>query len=67
MEFDFPPVTGTGLEALLPNAPKDLLTLLKGLLTYDPEERMTAEQALRSEYFRECYEAEKTRDFHSSL
>ena len=29
------------------------LSLLKGLLTYDPKKGLTCEQALRSEYFRE--------------
>ncbi len=29
------------------------LSLLKGLLTYDPKKRLTCDAALRSEYFRE--------------
>ena len=29
------------------------LSLLKGLLTYDPKKRLTCESALKSEYFRE--------------
>lgn len=31
------------------------LSLLQGLLTYDPKQRFTAEQALRSNFFRVCF------------
>ena len=30
------------------------------LLVYDPEERITAQSALRHEYFRDLYEADAT-------
>lgn len=67
MEFNFPERAGSGLESLLLNAPKDCIDLLKLLLAYDPEDRITAEQALRHEYFRELWEAEWHRDFTNSL
>jgi len=37
------------------------------LLAYDPEERISAEQALRHEYFRDLLEADRQKEFQSSL
>ena len=42
MEINFTPKHGTGIERLLPGVPKDCLDLIKLLLIYDPEERITA-------------------------
>ena len=67
MEFNFTPKTGTGIEKLIPNAPKDCVDLIKSLLIYDSEERITASQALRHEYFRDLWEIDRNRDFQSSL
>lgn len=58
MEFNFPPKKGTGLEKLLPNATKDCIDLLYRLLTYDPLKRITADEALRHEYFKEFHATE---------
>lgn len=43
MEFNFPPQQGTGIDKLLPNASKDCLDLIKKLLAYDPDDRITAQ------------------------
>lgn len=63
MEFDFPLKRGTGLEKLLPNATKDCIDLLYKLLTYDPSKRITAEEALRHDYFKEFNAAELNTTF----
>jgi len=67
MEFNFPQKTGTGLEKLLPHASADCIDLLKQLLTYDPERRITADQVLKHEYFRELAEAERHAEFQTTL
>lgn len=53
MNFNFPSKKGTGIERLLPHASTDSLDLIYKLCTYDPDERMTAKQALRHPYFKE--------------
>lgn len=58
MEINFPPKSGTGIDRLMPNIPKDCVDLIKSLLIYDPEERITASSALKHEYFRELYDNE---------
>lgn len=58
MTFDFPYKKGTGLEKLLPNSSKDCIDLLYKLLTYDPLKRITADEALKHEYFKEFYQME---------
>lgn len=42
MEINFPAKHGTGIDRLMPGIPKDCLDLIKSLLVYDPEERITA-------------------------
>lgn len=51
--------SGTGLDQLLQHATKDCADLIKQLLTYDPEERINAKQALRHPYFKELREVEQ--------
>ncbi|WAR18521.1 MOK-like protein [Mya arenaria] len=59
MNFNFPSKKGTGVERLLPNASADALDLIYKLCTYDPDERMTAKQAIRHPYFKELRETDK--------
>ncbi|KAK3583310.1 hypothetical protein CHS0354_038920 [Potamilus streckersoni] len=59
MNFNFPTKKGTGIERLLPNASPDSIELIYKMCTYDPDERMTARQALKHPYFKELREAEK--------
>ena len=53
MNFNFPTKKGSGIERLLPHAGTDSIDLINKLCTYDPDERMTAKQALRHIYFKE--------------
>ena len=41
------------LGAALPGAPPDAVQLVAGLLQYNPDHRLSAEQALQSPYFRQ--------------
>lgn len=63
MEINFPSKQGTGIDRLLPNVPKDCTDLIKLLLTYDPEERITAGMALRHDYFKELYDQDTQKVF----
>eukprot|EP01016_Furgasonia_blochmanni_P048990 TRINITY_DN7383_c0_g1_i2.p1 TRINITY_DN7383_c0_g1~~TRINITY_DN7383_c0_g1_i2.p1 ORF type:complete len:387 (-),score=57.90 TRINITY_DN7383_c0_g1_i2:195-1355(-) len=67
MEFNFPQRLGTGVDKLIPHVSRECVDLIKLLLTYDPEERITASQALRHEYFRDLWELDMVKDFQSSL
>jgi len=67
IEFNFPAKPGTGIEKLLPHASRDCIDLLKLILTYDPEERITADQILRHDYFKELWEFDRQKEFQSSL
>ena len=58
MEFNFPHRKGTDLEKLIPHASKECVDLIQKLLIYDPEKRITAEDALKHEYFKDLYEQE---------
>lgn len=54
MEINFPSKKGIGLDKLLPSGcPVDLKDILMKLLIYDPNERITADQALKHDYFAE--------------
>lgn len=57
--FNFPPKEGTGIARLIPHASPECIDLIQLLLIYNPEKRITAQQALRHPYFRELREAEQ--------
>ncbi|XP_059164272.1 MAPK/MAK/MRK overlapping kinase-like isoform X2 [Physella acuta] len=59
MNFNFPPKKGTGIERLLTHAAPEAIELIYLMCTYDPEERITARQALKHLYFRDIRDAEK--------
>jgi len=67
MEFNFPQKTGTGIDKLLPHVSLDCLDLLKQMLAYDPEKRITAEQVLQHDYFKDLVDAERQKEFHATL
>jgi renal tumor antigen len=50
--FDFPALEGTGLAKLLAHVAPDCADLIAKLLAYNPDERLSARQALRHPYFR---------------
>lgn len=66
-EYNFAPKQGTGLNALLPNVSAECLELLSSMLLYDPDFRyfslirITARDALKHGFFKEYYEAEKSK------
>nr|CAB3265414.1 MAPK/MAK/MRK overlapping kinase-like [Phallusia mammillata] len=59
INFDFPTKKGTGIEKLLPHASQQCIELIYKMCTYDPDERITAKQALRHPYFRDLRDADK--------
>lgn len=59
MDFNFPPKEGTGIPKLIPHVPPECVDLICKLLAYNPDERLSARQALRHPYFRDLREAEK--------
>jgi len=52
---------------MLTHVPKECVDLLKQMLIYDPEERISAEEILQHEYFYSLYEADKQKEFQSTL
>jgi renal tumor antigen len=56
MEFDFPATEGTGILKLLPNASEEVKDLIVKLLVYNPDNRITASQALKHPWFKEIKE-----------
>ncbi|CAD7969278.1 unnamed protein product [Amoebophrya sp. A120] len=60
----FPEKKGTGIDHLIPHASLDVLSVLKKLLRYDPEERITARHGLLSPYFEEV--PERTVPLHTN-
>jgi serine/threonine protein kinase len=59
IDLNFTPKEGTGIAKLLPHASSDCIDLICKLLEYNPEQRITARQALRHNYFKELRAAEK--------
>eukprot|EP00163_Fabomonas_tropica_P029957 TRINITY_DN6615_c0_g1_i1.p1 TRINITY_DN6615_c0_g1~~TRINITY_DN6615_c0_g1_i1.p1 ORF type:complete len:397 (-),score=56.84 TRINITY_DN6615_c0_g1_i1:257-1447(-) len=59
MDFNFPHKEGTGIKKLIPHVSADACELITKLLAYNPEERISARQALRHPYFRDLRESEK--------
>eukprot|EP01065_Artemidia_motanka_P049626 TRINITY_DN827_c0_g1_i1.p1 TRINITY_DN827_c0_g1~~TRINITY_DN827_c0_g1_i1.p1 ORF type:complete len:460 (+),score=147.17 TRINITY_DN827_c0_g1_i1:281-1660(+) len=59
IDFDFPQKVGTGLVKLIPHASPEAMDLMLKLLTYNPDERISAKQALRHAYFREIRELDR--------
>jgi hypothetical protein len=51
MDFNFTDKKGTGISKMLNHCPSDCVNLIESLLAYDPEERLSARQALRHGYF----------------
>lgn len=59
MNFNFPPKKGSGIERLLPHVSTEAVELIYQMCTYDPDERMSAKQALRHQYFKDLRDADK--------
>ena len=59
MEFNFPPTEGTGIVKLIPHASEEVKDLIYKMLIYNPDNRITASQALKHIWFREIKEQEQ--------
>eukprot|EP01062_Namystynia_karyoxenos_P077090 TRINITY_DN768_c2_g1_i1.p1 TRINITY_DN768_c2_g1~~TRINITY_DN768_c2_g1_i1.p1 ORF type:complete len:482 (+),score=163.45 TRINITY_DN768_c2_g1_i1:81-1448(+) len=59
IDFDFPQKQGTGLVKLIPHASSEAMDLMLKLLTYNPDDRISAKQALRHQYFKEIRELDR--------
>lgn len=59
MRFDFPPRKGCGFSVLVPHCSAAALSLLHLMLTYDPEQRISARAALQHPCFRDLRMAER--------
>lgn len=53
---DFPPQKGSGLAKLIPHANSTAIDLMLKLMEYDPQKRITAEEALRHPFFKDIGE-----------
>eukprot|EP01027_Heterolobosea_sp_BB2_P018366 GEZU01025886.1.p1 GENE.GEZU01025886.1~~GEZU01025886.1.p1 ORF type:complete len:456 (+),score=56.72 GEZU01025886.1:193-1560(+) len=59
ISFDFPETEGTGIVKMLPHASPECLDLMHKMLAYNPDDRITARQALQHPYFRDLRMAER--------
>ncbi|XP_013363289.1 PREDICTED: MAPK/MAK/MRK overlapping kinase isoform X3 [Chinchilla lanigera] len=59
MSFDFPFKKGSGIPLLTANLSPKCLSLLHAMVSYDPDERIAAHQALQHPYFEEQRAAER--------
>ena len=53
MELNFAPTEGTGLNKIIPHASEEVKDLIAKLLIYNPDNRITASQALKHAWFRD--------------
>lgn len=58
MNFNFPYKSGLGISKFLQHISSECQDLIQKLLTYNPEERFSAKQALNHPYFRDLVEQE---------
>ena len=61
VNFDFPEQKGIGLAELIPHASSECVDLMKKMLEYDPQDRMSAREGLQHAYFRDIRELEARR------
>ena len=59
MELNFPPKEGSGISKLIPHALEDCMDLIMKLLAYNPEDRLSARQALRHAFLKELRDMDK--------
>lgn len=59
MVFNFPPTEGSGFERLVTNASAEAKALIKKMLAYNPDDRISARQVMKDPYFRELREMEQ--------
>lgn len=61
VNFDFPEQKGIGLAELIPHASSECVDLMKKMLEYDHQDRMSAREGLQHAYFRDIRELEARR------
>jgi serine/threonine protein kinase len=61
LELNFPPQHGSGIKRLLPHCSSEAVDLICKMLAYDPDERITARDAMKHPWFAEIREAERIR------
>jgi len=59
MNFNFPPKVGSGIAKLIPHFSREGIDLIERTLAYNPDDRLSAQQALRHPYFRELRERDR--------
>lgn len=59
IDFNFPPKQGKGIAKQLPHVSPEGVDIIVKLLAYDPEDRISARQALRHPWFQEIRAADK--------
>ncbi|KAF9597465.1 hypothetical protein IFM89_018911 [Coptis chinensis] len=57
----------TPLQVLIPSASRDAIELMESLLSWDPNDRPTAAEALRHPFFKPCFEAQHPLDLELRL
>lgn len=59
MDFDFPKKEGTGISSMMPHISVECQDLIMKMLIYNPDNRITATQALKHHYFKDLRDQEK--------
>lgn len=59
MDFNFAHKDGTGIHKLIPHVSEDCRELISKLLAYNPDDRLSARQALKHPYFKDLRDQEK--------
>jgi len=61
MTFNFPPTEGSGFERMLTHVSVEARVLIKKMLAYNPDDRITARQVLKDAYFADLREMEQVK------
>jgi serine/threonine protein kinase len=61
ISLDFPEQKGMGIPQLIPHAAPEAVDLIIKMLKYDAADRISAREAMRHPYFKECREADSRR------
>ena len=59
LDFNYPSLKPTGIAKLIPHAPPDSVDLMQKLLAYDPDDRISAKEALRHTWFADLVKTEQ--------
>merc|ERR1712196_586012 len=59
IDFNFPHKDGTPMSKLIPHCSAECIDVIVKLLAYDPDDRLSARQAVKHPYFKDLREQEK--------